>query len=148
MKYFDELSNICINAAEQSLTSLQKMKEEGLLSTILVADFYYALDTFQIFLIAHALDKQEKHVENVRKSLEVLQSMGSSGYCQNMLPEVLNQVKSWGILDGPSLDTTEPHQLETSSFMDVPSGNDLYEMYVYILLSSPTKLITCRRYDC
>lgn len=144
MKYFDELGNICINAAEQSLALLQKMKEEGLLSTILVADFYYALDTFQIFLIAHALYKQEKYVENVRKSLEVLQSMGSSGYCQNMLPEVLNQVKSWGILDGLSLDTTEPHQLETC-FMDVPSGDDLYEMYVYILLAYPARLIPCRR---
>jgi hypothetical protein len=127
LKYFEEISGFCVDAAEKSLEIQRSMVEEHLLSSVLVADFYYALDLLQIFLVAYSLDGLKKHVKNAKNCLEVLKSMGSSGYCQKMIPEVFNQLKDWGILNTAS-ETPSGFQELDVFFTDMEYGSDFYEM--------------------
>jgi hypothetical protein len=135
LRYFEELSSVCLDAAEQSLNILQRMVEDRLLSSVVVSDFYYALELIQVFLIAFALDRSEKHLNHARNCLEVLQSMESFGYCQKMLPEVLNQLKDWRVLYGEFENPTSLQEFDTS-LLGMEPGNEFYEMYVVVLLSS------------
>lgn len=127
LKCFEELGNVCLDAAEHSLDILQQMVAKKLLSSIVVSDFYYALELVQLFLIALALDPSEKHLENVRSSLGILQAMESFGFCRRMLPEVLNQLKDWGVLHGESENPTSLQDFDTS-LMGFDSGYNFYEM--------------------
>lgn len=127
LKHFEEISGLCIDAAEKSLEIQQKMMEERLLSSALVADFYYSLDVLQVLLVAYSLYRSEKHLNNTRRCLEVLKTMGSSGYCQKMLPEVLNQLRDWGVFSSSSENLGNFQELDTF-FADMEPGNELYEM--------------------
>lgn len=98
-KCYDELSNICVDAAQNSLGILQMMGDEGLLSSLIPSEFNYILELVQIFLTACARDQSEQHIAKVRTCLGILKSMDDIGWTQKARPEVVNQLRDYGILD-------------------------------------------------
>ena len=98
-KCYDELSHICVDAAQNSLTVLQMMGDEGLLSSLIPAEFNYILELVQIFLTAFARDQSDQHIFKVRTCLAILKSMDDIGWTQKARPEVINQLRESGVLD-------------------------------------------------
>lgn len=89
----------CIEAAENSLITLQGMAAEGLLSSLVPIDFFFGLELLQIFLIASALQKLKRHEEHARNCLEILQNLGSAGFPKRLLPEIHFQLQKVGIFN-------------------------------------------------
>ncbi|KAJ5885057.1 hypothetical protein N7495_009567 [Penicillium taxi] len=87
----------CVVSAEQMLDILQGMVSEDLHSKLIALDFFYALDILQVFLALFALTKAEKEFNNVCKCLQVLQAMGTTGFGEMMISEVLFELMEWGL---------------------------------------------------
>lgn len=130
---FERLGNICVEAAVQSHSILQSMAKDRLLSSAEVSDFHFLLELLQVFLLAYMLQKLEGSQDRVRSCMEMLQSLGSAGYCKRLLPEVLNQIKSSGIFR-VSNEGSENLQLSDTSSMDGQPGSEYYDMYYSQLL--------------
>jgi hypothetical protein len=128
---FEEFSDICIGAAGQSLSILQKMMDEHTLSSLLISDFYFVLDLIQILLVAFALRGSQGFLQQASECLQMLKSMSSSGYCQRMFPETLNELREWGVLSGP-IDNSSALQHQDVSSFEMEPDNGLYEAYVIL----------------
>ena len=126
-KCYDELSNICVNAAQNSLTVLQMMGDEGLLSSLIPTEFNYILELVQIFLTAFAKDHSEQHIHNVRTCLGILKSMDDIGWTQKARPEVINQLRESGVLDEGS-DYATSMQDFTNFLTGAETSVDTYDM--------------------
>jgi aldehyde dehydrogenase (NAD+) len=98
-KCYEELSNICVDAAEHSLRILQMLADESLLSSLNPSEFNYILELVQVFLTAFARDHSEQHITNVRACLAILKSMDDIGWTQRARPEVIHQLTESGVLD-------------------------------------------------
>ncbi|KAJ5929001.1 hypothetical protein N7466_007957 [Penicillium verhagenii] len=93
----DTFSAICLTSAEQMLAILQSMVNDGIHSKLIAMDFYYALDILHIFLASFALTADQKQFDNIYRCLKILQAMGTTGFGERMLPEVLFELIEWGI---------------------------------------------------
>lgn len=126
-KCYDELSNTCIDAAQSSLSVLQMMGEEGLLSSLIPSEFNYILELVQIFLISFARDQSEQHIYKVRTCLIILKSMDDIGWTQKARPEVINQLRECGVLDEGS-DYATSMQDFTNFLTGAENPLDAYDM--------------------
>jgi hypothetical protein len=79
------------------LEILERMVLDNFDSKIIALDFYYALDILQIFLSVFALKKAEKQLQNISKCMKVLQAIGSAGFGEKIISEVLFQLMEWGL---------------------------------------------------
>ena len=126
-KCYDELSNICIDAAQNSLTVLQMMGDEGLLSSLIPSEFNYILELVQIFLTAFGWEQREEHIFKVRTCLGILKSMDDLGWVKIARPEVINQLRESGVLDEGS-DYTTSMQDFTNFLTGGETSVDAYDM--------------------
>ncbi|BCS27699.1 fungal specific transcription factor domain-containing protein [Aspergillus puulaauensis] len=106
--FLNEITVLSLNSAEQMLEILERMVLDNFDSKIIALDFYYALDILQIFLSIFALTKAEKQLENISKCMKVLQAIGSAGFGEKILSEVLFQLMEWGLF---------PHHPEPLQFL-------------------------------
>ncbi|KAJ5923164.1 hypothetical protein N7454_008409 [Penicillium verhagenii] len=93
----DTFSAICLTSAEQMLAILQSMVNDGIHSRLIALDFYYALDILHIFLASFTLTADQTQFDNIYRCLKILQVMGTTGFGERMLPEVLFELIEWGI---------------------------------------------------
>jgi hypothetical protein len=107
------------------------MMDEHTLSSLLISDFYFVLDLIQILLVAFALRGSQGFLHQASECLQVLKSMSSSGYCQRMFPETLNELREWGVLSGQS-DSSSALQNQDVSNVEMEPDNGLYEAYVIL----------------
>jgi hypothetical protein len=126
-KCYEELTNICIDAAQNSLSVLQTMGNQGLLSSLLPSEFNYILELVQIFLIAFARDQHEEHIFKVRTCLSILNSMNDIGWTQKARPEVVNQLRESGVLDD-EVDYATSAQEFTNFLTEAENPVDAYSM--------------------
>ncbi|KAL2206876.1 hypothetical protein CC79DRAFT_1358677 [Sarocladium strictum] len=94
---FAEFSTTCLSAAESSLDIMESMVLHTAVSSLLVMDFYLALQTLQIFLAACGLFQGDVYQNRSRRCLKVLVAIGVSGFPKHLLPETLFQVQQFGI---------------------------------------------------
>jgi hypothetical protein len=90
------------------LEILERMVLDNFDSKIIALDFYYALDILQIFLSIFALTKAETQLQNISKCMKVLQAIGSAGFGEKIISEVLFQLMEWGLF---------PHHPEPLQFL-------------------------------
>ena len=87
-KHFEEWTTLCTDAALQSLILLESLAQEGFLSNLVLLDFYYALEVFQVYHAAFALRKLPAYQENAQRCAKILQAVGSAGILKQLLPEI------------------------------------------------------------
>ena len=124
---YDELSNICIDAAQRSLRVLQMMADESLLTSLIPSEFNYVLQLIQIFLVAFARDQSDAHIAKVRTGLSILESMDDIGWTARARPEVINQLRECGVLDEGS-DYANSIQDFTNFLIGANDTIDSYDM--------------------
>jgi hypothetical protein len=95
--FLNEVTALSLHSAERMLEILERMVLDNFDSKIIALDFYYALDILQIFLSVFALKKAEKQLQNISKCMKVLQAIGSAGFGEKIISEVLFQLMEWGL---------------------------------------------------
>ena len=106
--FLNKITVLSLHSAEQMLEILERMVLDNFDSKIIALDFYYALDILQIFLSIFALTKAEKQLQNISKCMKVLQAIGSAGFGEKIISEVLFQLMEWGLF---------PHHPEPLQFL-------------------------------
>ena len=126
---YDELSNICIDAVQNSLSVLKMMSDEHILSSLLFSEFVYVLELVQCCLIAYSKTKNEDHVRNTRLCLSILKSMDEVGWVQKARPEVMLQLQELGIGEEGSQTQPADHLQDFSNFLMGEDVADPYDMF-------------------
>ena len=128
-KCYDELSNICLDAAAHSLDVLQMLARERLLSSLLPSIFNYVLELVQLFLVAFAREHSEQFIQNIRACVQVFESMDNVGWTARARPEVMSQLREYGILAIQGDTEPLPIAQNFSGFSDGPQNNiDMYDL--------------------
>lgn len=96
--HFDRLARICVSSAEASLEVFEGMAR-GVLSSLVLVDFLFALQLLQVFLVAASLYRSAKHQNHARRCISVLREIGAFAYAKHLLPEILFQAQKSGLLD-------------------------------------------------
>ncbi|KPI38713.1 uncharacterized protein AB675_5719 [Cyphellophora attinorum] len=126
---YDELSNICIDAAQNSLSVLKMMSDEHILSSLLFSEFVYVLELVQCFLIAYSKTKQDEHIRSVRTCMTILKAMEEVGWVQKARPEVMLQLQELGIGEEGSESHAAEHLQDFSNFLIGEDSSDPYDMF-------------------
>lgn len=132
---YDELSSICIDAAQNSLSVLKMMADEHILSSLLFSEFVYLLELVQCFLIAYSKTKREEHLRSVRSCMAILKTMDEVGWVQKARPEVMLQLQELGLggeegSDETTMQHTADNLQDFSNFLiGEDAGADPYDMF-------------------
>ena len=126
---YERLSSICLEAAQSSLDVLKMMGEEELLSSLMPGEFNFLLELVQVFLIADSKNKATDHyVDRVKACVAILRVLPDHGWTRKARPEVMSQLRDFGILQQDGFDT-EPLQDYSALFgNDMSSHVDPYDM--------------------
>ena len=128
-KCYDELSNICLDAAAHSLDALQLLANERLLTSLIPSVFNYVLELVQLFLVALVRDKVVQYVENIRACVRVLESMDDVGWTSRARPEVMSQLRECGILvDGMRSEAATASQGFSAFLAGGENNVDVYDL--------------------
>lgn len=99
-RHFDRFARICVSAAEASLGIFEGMAH-GVLSSLVLVDFFFALQVLQVLMVASSLSSPSVNYQNlVRRCVNSLKAIGAFGYPKHMLPEPLFQAQKFALLDG------------------------------------------------
>jgi hypothetical protein len=128
LQALEPLSALCVSSAEHMLSILLEMVTESTFSKLISLDFFFALDVLQVLLSALALSGGEKELANVRKCLQVLQTIGTAGYGEKMISEVIFELTQWGIIPCNSGALYSAQSGEVS-VMGFDALNDSYSLY-------------------
>ena len=126
---YERLSSICLEAAQSSLDVLKMMGEEELLSSLMPGEFNFLLELVQVFLIADSKNKATHHyVDRVKACVAILLVLPDHGWTRKARPEVMSQLRDFGILQQETFDT-EPLQEYSALFgNDMSSHVDAYDL--------------------
>ena len=126
---YERLSSICLEAAQSSLDVLKMMGEEELLSSLMPGEFNFLLELVQVFLIADSKNRATHHyVVRVKACVAILRVLPNHGWTRKARPEVMSQLRDFGILQQDGFDT-EPLQQYSALFgNDMSSHVDPYDM--------------------
>jgi len=143
-KCYDELGQMCIDAAQNSLSILHTISHLKLLSSLTPSDFNYLLELVQIFLIASAKFRDAQYLEKARKCLNVLLSMDDLGWCQKGLPETVAQLRNCGILPDTIQQDAVSDDNVGALFANIEPNVDMYDnpivdegLLVYAVIVEP-----------
>ncbi|KAI8667584.1 Zn(2)-C6 fungal-type domain-containing protein [Fusarium sp. Ph1] len=97
-KSFQDFSARCLDAAQKSLEMILFLGERGLLSSLVLLDCGSILEDMQVFLLGLKLSDPSIHMRNVETCLHTLQSMEQVFWTKMLLPEVIAQLREFGVL--------------------------------------------------
>lgn len=97
-KSFQDFSTKCLDAAQKSLETILFLGERGLLSSLIVLDCGSILEDMQVFLLGMKLSDPSVHMRNVETCLHTLQSMEQVFWTKMLLPEMIAQLREFGVL--------------------------------------------------
>lgn len=97
---FAELSATCLSAAESSFDILGGMIQHNAVSSLVVTDFFFALQTLQVIIAARGLYDGDVYQDRVKRCLKILMVIGVSGYPKHLLPETVFQLQQSGLVQG------------------------------------------------
>lgn len=95
--WFERMGKTCIDAAQKSLTVLQQMAAEGVLSSITASDSTCILRIVIIFCLAFGHTKLQIYSTNIRDALILLQHMPQVGFSKMVAKETPMRVAELGI---------------------------------------------------
>ncbi|KAJ5395121.1 uncharacterized protein N7487_009424 [Penicillium crustosum] len=136
LQALEPLSTLCVSSAEHMLSILVEMVAECTFSRLIALDFLFALDILQVLLSAFALSKGDKELANIRKCLQVLQTIGTAGYGEKMISEVIFELVQWGMIPSNSA----PSQSEQSGEVSVTGLDTVNDTYNFLFGMSDTTL--------
>ncbi|KGO45884.1 hypothetical protein PEX2_038760 [Penicillium expansum] len=136
LQALEPLSALCVSSAENMLSILVEMVAEGTFSRLVALDFLFALDVLQVLLSAFALSKGDKELANVRKCLQVIQAIGTAGYGEKMISEVIFELVQWGMIPNNSA----PSHSEQSGEISVTGFDALNDTYNFLFGTSDTTI--------
>lgn len=103
---FEKLARTCLSAAESSFHILESMVLHNVVSSLVVADYFFALQALQVLIAAHELYREGSYQDHIRRCLKILLAIGVSGYPKHLLPETLFQLQKYGLSEGAPVGTS------------------------------------------
>ncbi|KAK3317326.1 putative fungal-specific transcription factor [Cercophora scortea] len=95
-RWYDELSGQCVDAADKAVGIVRRMKECGLLSSLVLFDSQCIQELVQVFLLGKRLYTTGPRAGAARDGLEMcmaaMRGMDAVGWCEKILPELTAQV--------------------------------------------------------
>ncbi|KAF4443391.1 hypothetical protein F53441_11440 [Fusarium austroafricanum] len=107
---FVRFARTCVSAAESSFKILESMVLHKVASSLIMADFLFALQALQVTLAACGLYHMDGYQTHAKQGLRILLAISVSGYAKHLLPEALFQVQQCGLAEGIDDSTNLPVQ--------------------------------------
>ncbi|KAK3380815.1 hypothetical protein B0H63DRAFT_396681 [Podospora didyma] len=111
-RWYEELSGLCLDAAEKSVGIIKRMRDHGLLSSLVLFDSQCIHDLVHVFLLGRQHYKAQQRGAMASEGLETcmaaMRGMEPIGWCDKILPELTAQVAA-------STSTPTTAEAETSS---------------------------------
>ena len=98
-QYIDELARKCVSAAQASIEIFEDMVRESVVSSLVMMDFFFALQVVQVILAAAAVYCPETYKGEAKRCIAILRAIATSGYPKHLLPETLFQLQRAGVFD-------------------------------------------------
>lgn len=98
-RQYEELSDMCQNAAEQAVEILRMMLEHHLLSSLLLSDGCCIQELLQVFLLVRHKGNSGPCLEQTRVCMRAYQSMPQVGWTKRISPEITALLKEAGVLE-------------------------------------------------
>ncbi|KAG5777685.1 hypothetical protein H9Q73_008642 [Fusarium xylarioides] len=97
---FATLAKICVSAAESSFEILESMVLHKVASSLVMADYLFALQSLQVIVAACGLYHMDGHQARAKQCLRILLAISVSGYPKHLIPETLFQLQQCGLAEG------------------------------------------------
>ncbi|KAF2178990.1 aldehyde dehydrogenase-like protein [Zopfia rhizophila CBS 207.26] len=97
--WFERMSKSGIDAAQKSLSILQRMATDNNLSSLTAFDSTCILRGIMIFILAFAHTKMQHYRSKIETSLKLLQGMEQVGFCRTVTEETPLRLTDLGLLE-------------------------------------------------
>ncbi|KAF5967708.1 hypothetical protein FBULB1_11088 [Fusarium bulbicola] len=97
---FATLAKTCVSAAESSFEILESMVLYKVASSLVMADYLFALQALQVIVAACGLYHMDGHQARAKQCLRILLAISVSGYPKHLIPETLFQLQQCGLAEG------------------------------------------------
>ncbi|KAG9500702.1 hypothetical protein J7337_006381 [Fusarium musae] len=97
---FAALARTCVSAAESSFEILESMVLHKVASSLVMADYLFALQALQVIVAACGLYHMDGHQARAKQCLRILLAISVSGYPKHLIPETLFQLQQCGLAEG------------------------------------------------
>lgn len=98
---FNQLARTCISAAEASLGIFEDMAQHKVASSLVMMDFFFALQVVQVILVAAALYCRQTYRKKAIRCIDILHAIATTGYPRHLLPETLFELRQVGLTKDP-----------------------------------------------
>ncbi|KAK2676888.1 hypothetical protein RAB80_005628 [Fusarium oxysporum f. sp. vasinfectum] len=97
---FATLAKTCVSAAESTFEILESMVLHKVASSLVMADYLFALQALQVIVAACGLYHMDGHQVRAKQCLRILLAISVSGYPKHLIPETLFQLQQCGLAEG------------------------------------------------
>ncbi|KAF4333078.1 hypothetical protein FBEOM_13115 [Fusarium beomiforme] len=115
---FSSLAKTCVSAAESSFAILESMVLHKVASSLVMADYLFALQALQVIVAACGLYHMDGHQARAKQCLRILLAISVSGYPKHLIPETLFQLQQCGLAEG--VEETSNIVLQPSESLSYP----------------------------
>ncbi|KAK3313207.1 putative Zn(II)2Cys6 transcription factor [Apodospora peruviana] len=99
-RWYEELSGLCLDAADKSVGIVKRMRDHGLLSSLVLFDSQCIQDLVHVFLLGKQLypaagtghRAAAAAADGLETCMAAMRGMEAVGWCEKMLPELTAQV--------------------------------------------------------
>lgn len=96
-RWYEELSGLCLEAAEKSVGFVTRMREFGLLSSLVLFDSQVLQDLVHVLLLGKEWEgypRRQACGEAMETCMDALRGMEAVGWCEKILPELAATVEA------------------------------------------------------
>ncbi|KAM5515580.1 fungal specific transcription factor [Fusarium oxysporum f. sp. phaseoli] len=115
---FATLAKTCVSAAESTFEILESMVLQKVASSLVMADYLFALQALQVIVAACGLYHMDGHQARAKQCLRILLAISVSGYPKHLIPETLFQLQQCGLAEG--VEETSNITLQPSESLGYP----------------------------
>lgn len=115
---FATLAKTCVSAAESTFEILESMVLHKVASSLVMADYLFALQALQVIVAACGLYHMDGHQARAKQCLRILLAISVSGYPKHLIPETLFQLQQCGLAEG--VEDTSNITLQPSEALGYP----------------------------
>lgn len=98
-KIYEQMSNVCVDAAENAVQILRRMREDRSLSSLMLLDCHYIGEVMWILILALQRHGETERRDMLRFCLETVKSMEKIGWAEKVAPELEARVHESGVLE-------------------------------------------------
>ena len=101
-RIYERMSNVCVEAAENAVQILRRMREDGTLSSLMLLDCHYIGEVMWILILALQRHGGAERQDMLRFCLETVKGMEKVGWAEKVAPELEARVHESGVLEMPA----------------------------------------------